>query len=96
MARDEERSDLFSVDKAESLDPVSQVLLPPEERRKQRVRRILAAIGMVILLALTGWTVRHFWHRHSVEANAEAAGQAVADSDGKAGFWSRLRGRLKK
>ncbi|MBO6935868.1 MAG: tetratricopeptide repeat protein [Deltaproteobacteria bacterium] len=82
MTRQEERSDLFSVDKGSpSLDPVSQVLLPPEERRKQRVRRILAGIGLVILLALTGWTVRHFWHRHSVEANAETAGSTGRTAD---------------
>jgi len=83
MARQEERSDLFSVDKGSppSLDPVSQVLLPPEERRKQRLRRIFAGIGIVILLALTGWTIRHFWHRHSVEANAEAAGATGRPAD---------------
>ncbi len=82
MTRQEERSDLFSVDQGSpSLDPVSQVLLPPEERRKQSVRRILAGIGIVILLALTGWTVRHFWHRHSVEANAEAAGATGRPAD---------------
>lgn len=82
MTRQEERSDLFSVDKGPpSLPPVSQVLLPPEERRKQRMRRIFAAIGLIILLALTAWTVRHFWHRHAVEANAEAAGATGRPAD---------------
>lgn len=81
MPGQEERSDLFSVDRRESLAPVGEVLLPPEERRKQKVRKILAATGLLILLGLTAWTVRHFWHRHSVEANAEAAGATGRPGD---------------
>ncbi len=78
----EERSDLFSVDdRRESLAPVGEVLLPPEERLKLRIKKGLAATGLLILLGLTAWTVRYFWHRHSVEANAEAAGATGRTED---------------
>ena len=94
MARPDERSDLFSVDGPPSLDPVSQVLVPPEERRRQKIRKILLAIFALILLALTAWAVRHFWHRHSVETTAERAGATGRTADVRAALDALDSGEL--
>lgn len=76
---DRERSDLFSVSGAEpvarpSIAPVSEILVPPAEKRRIRLRRISVAVVAVILLGLTAFAVRHFWHEANVEAAALEAG----------------------
>ena len=71
----EPRSDLFSLrDLDESIPPVEEVLTPPEELRKQRVRKTIVAIATVTLILITGYTAYYFVHSASVESSALAAG----------------------
>jgi len=88
MAGEPERdtSDLFklpSQQSPESIAPVSEVLLPPEEIRRRRMRRVVAITIAVILTALTAYTVYYFVHAAGVDDAAHAAGDSgrLADID---------------
>ncbi|MEM9072240.1 MAG: tetratricopeptide repeat protein [Myxococcota bacterium] len=78
-----EQSDLFSLRQTgkTSIPPVAEVLTPPEELRKQRVRRTVAAVVAVVLVLITSYTVYHFVHQASVQSSALRAGDTgrVAD-----------------
>lgn len=79
-----EPSDLFSVaqvDSTTSIAPVGEIVLPPDEQRKQRRRRIAVTVVVVVLALLSAWAVRFFWHAHSVEESALAAGASGRPAD---------------
>jgi tetratricopeptide (TPR) repeat protein len=77
-----ESSDLFKVeDHRGSLAPVAEVLLPPEEIRRQKVRRIVIAVSATLLAAATAYTVYYFVHAAAVESSALAAGDGGREAD---------------
>ena len=86
MSGDEERetSDLFSLRSTQvkqSIMPVEEVLTPPEELRKQRIRKIILAVVTSVLALITAYTIYHFVHEASIESAVIAAGESgrVAD-----------------
>jgi tetratricopeptide (TPR) repeat protein len=77
-----ESSDLFKVeDHRGSLAPVAEVLLPPEEIRRQKVRRVVIAVSATLLAAATAYTVYYFVHASAVESSALAAGDRGREAD---------------
>lgn len=76
-------SDLFSVAQVEStsIPPVDKIVLPPDEQRKQRARRIAVTVVVAVLALLSAWAVRFFWHAHSVEESVLAAGASGRPAD---------------
>jgi tetratricopeptide (TPR) repeat protein len=78
-----EISDLFSVAQLEttSIPPVAEIVLPPDEQRKQRARRIAVTVAVAVLALLSAWAVRFFWHAHSVEESVLAAGASGRPAD---------------
>ncbi|MBX3251614.1 MAG: tetratricopeptide repeat protein [Myxococcales bacterium] len=79
---DEPKSDLFKLDEVDRrLEPVTEVLTPPEVLRRQRLRRTIAIVISVLLAAATAWVVHHFVHASAVESAALAAGDTGRASD---------------
>ncbi|MCB9602103.1 MAG: tetratricopeptide repeat protein [Sandaracinus sp.] len=77
-----ETSELFKVtDVRGQLAPVQEVLLPPEEIRRQKIRRVVILVSAAILTAATAWTVYYFVHASAVESTALAAGDTGRASD---------------
>lgn len=77
-----ESSDLFKVeDHRGSLAPVAEVLLPPEEIRRQKVRRVVIAVSATLLAAATAYTVYYFVHASAVESSALVAGDRGREAD---------------
>lgn len=77
-----ESSDLFKVeDHRGSLAPVAEVLLPPEEIRRQKVRRVVIAVSATLLAAATAYTAYYFVHASAVESSALAAGDRGREAD---------------
>lgn len=85
MSEDErETSDLFSLRSTQvkrSIMPVEEVLTPPEELRKQRIRKIVLAVVTSILALITAYTIYHFIHEASIESAVIAAGESGRVSD---------------
>ncbi len=84
--RDErEQSDLFSLRQAaapkHSIPPVAEVLTPPEELRKQRAQKAIAAAVGVTLVSVAAYTIYHFVHRAAVESAALKAGDTGRAGD---------------
>lgn len=90
----------FHENPRKSIPPVREVLTPPEELRKDKVRRILAIAGSALLLSLTGYAIYYFASEASVEgavlrAGAEGDRQSREDARNAVGDApSGLRARL--
>ncbi len=78
-----EDSDLFAVraSQATSIPPVEEIVLPPEEQRKQRNRRIAMAITACVTVALIALATRYILHAQAVEEAALQAGDTGRPSD---------------
>ena len=77
-----ESSDLFKVeDHRGSLAPVAEVLLPREEVRRLKVRRIVIVVSAALLTAMTAYTIYYFVHASAVESSALAAGDSGREAD---------------
>lgn len=72
-----ETDDLFRVeDVRQTLAPVAEIVLPPEEIRRQKVRRVVLSVTAFSLALATAWTVHYLVHAAAVEATALAAGDS--------------------
>lgn len=77
-----EPSDFFKVgDQPKSIAPVAEVLLPPEEIRRLKVRRVVILVSAALLTIATAWAVYYFVHAAAVESSALAAGDTGRERD---------------